>query len=175
MRLEKRRQHNRINEDAAIQQISCRCKENGFMLRILLCDDDARMLDKIHSKVRETMDALGEKVNVCKYTNDRNSCTGRSRPGAAGRGPGKERLQRRGPGPAAPGGMCCNRFARLAHLPAGQFFSFDAIYKRNPPIFLANCRKIRYTYIVTNGRKSCRSSLRKRKMILPCVPERKGA
>ena len=39
------------------------------MLRILLCDDDARMLDKIHSKVRETMDALGEKVNVCKYTN----------------------------------------------------------------------------------------------------------
>ena len=69
MRLEKRRQHNRINEDAAIQQISCRCKESGFMLRILLCDDDARMLDKIHSKVRETMDALGEKVNVCKYTN----------------------------------------------------------------------------------------------------------
>ena len=55
MRLEKRRQHNRINEDAAIQQTSCRCKENGFMLRILLCDDDARMLDKIHSKVRETM------------------------------------------------------------------------------------------------------------------------
>ena len=69
MRLEKRRQHNGINEDAAIQQISCRCKEKGFMLRILLCDDDARMLDKIHSKVRETMDALGEKVNVCKYTN----------------------------------------------------------------------------------------------------------
>ena len=58
-----------INEDAAIQQISCCCKENGLMLRILLCDDDARMLDKIHSKVRETMDALGEKVNVCKYTN----------------------------------------------------------------------------------------------------------
>lgn len=69
MRLEKRRQHNRINEDAAIQQISCRCKENGFMLRILLCDDDARMLDKIHSKVRETMDALGEKVSISKYTN----------------------------------------------------------------------------------------------------------
>ena len=58
-----------ISEDAAIQQISCCCKENGLMLRILLCDDDARMLDKIHSKVRETMDALGEKVNVCKYTN----------------------------------------------------------------------------------------------------------
>ena len=69
MRLEKRRQHNRINEDAAIQQISCRCKEKGFMLRILLCDDDARMLDKIHSKVRETMDALGEKVSISKYTN----------------------------------------------------------------------------------------------------------
>ena len=69
MRLEKRRQHNRINEDAAIQQISCRCKENGFMLRILLCDDDERMLDKIHSKVRETMDALGEKVSITKYTN----------------------------------------------------------------------------------------------------------
>ena len=69
MRLEKRRQHNRINEDAAIQQISCRCKENGLMLRILLCDDDARMLDKIHSKVRETMDALGEKVSISKYTN----------------------------------------------------------------------------------------------------------
>ena len=69
MRLEKRRQHDRINEDAAIQQISCRCKENGFMLRILLCDDDARMLDKIHSKVRETMDALGEKVSISKYTN----------------------------------------------------------------------------------------------------------
>ena len=69
MRLEKRRQHNRINEDAAIQQISCRCKKNGFMLRILLCDDDARMLDKIHSKVRETMDALGEKVSISKYTN----------------------------------------------------------------------------------------------------------
>ena len=69
MRLEKRRQHNRINEDAAIQQISCRCKESGFMLRILLCDDDARMLDKIHSKVRETMDALGEKVSISKYTN----------------------------------------------------------------------------------------------------------
>ena len=69
MRLEKRRQHNGINEDAAIQQISCRCKEKGFMLRILLCDDDARMLDKIHSKVRETMDALGEKVSISKYTN----------------------------------------------------------------------------------------------------------
>ena len=69
MRLEKRRQHNRINEDAAIQQISCRCKESDFMLRILLCDDDARMLDKIHSKVRETMDALGEKVSISKYTN----------------------------------------------------------------------------------------------------------
>ena len=69
MRLEKRRQHNRINEDAAIQQTSCRCKEKGFMLRILLCDDDARMLDKIHSKVRETMDALGEKVSISKYTN----------------------------------------------------------------------------------------------------------
>ena len=40
-----------------------------FMLRILLCDDDARMLDKIHSKVRETMDALGEKVSISKYTN----------------------------------------------------------------------------------------------------------
>ena len=39
------------------------------MLRILLCDDDARMLDKIHSKVRETMDALGEKVSISKYTN----------------------------------------------------------------------------------------------------------
>ena len=39
------------------------------MLRILLCDDDARMLDKIHSKVRETMDALDEKVSISKYTN----------------------------------------------------------------------------------------------------------
>ena len=39
------------------------------MLRILLCDDDARTLDKIHSKVRETMDALGEKVSISKYTN----------------------------------------------------------------------------------------------------------
>lgn len=114
-----------------------------------------------------------QQIHECRH--DRNSCTGRSRPGAAGRGPGKERLQRRGPGPAAPGGMCCNRFARLAHLPAGQFFSFDAIYKRNPPIFLANCRRIRYTYIVTNGEKARRTSLRKRKMILPCVPERKGA